>query len=169
MSVIHSSQPSALVLRADTAEDLMTRNPLSIRDDATLESAAAFLIEKEISAAPVIDNAGRAVGVLSHTDIVRHDSLVGARRAEEAGFYREFDFRCPPALREFRYAKKAKAVRARDVMSPVVIQVSTDDPALTVIARLLALKIHRLFVLDKAETLVGVISTFDVLRCLHRD
>jgi len=55
------------------------------------------------------------------------------------------------------------------VMSPVVIQVSTDDPALTVIARLLALKIHRLFVLDKAETLVGVISTFDVLRCLHRD
>ena len=49
----------------------MTKNPVSIRDDATIQSAAAFLIEKEISGAPVIDDAGRAVGVLSHTDIVR--------------------------------------------------------------------------------------------------
>jgi CBS domain-containing protein len=169
MSLIHSSQSSELVLRADTAEDLMTRNPVSIRDDASLESAAAFLIEKEISAAPVIDDAGRAVGVLSHTDIVRHDSEVGAKRPEEAGFYREFDYRCPPALREFTYGKKAKPVPVRDVMCPVVIHVSIDDSAVSVIARLLALKIHRLFVVDNAETLVGVISTFDILRCLHRD
>ena len=53
-------------------------------------------------------------------------------------------------------------------MSPVVIQVSTDEPALSVVAKLLALKVHRLFVADAAGTLLGVISTFDVLRSLHR-
>src|SRR6516225_7169553 len=125
MNASDSTQRSALVLRAETAEELMTRNPVSIRDEATLASAAAFLIEKEISGAPVIDDAGRAVGVLSHTDIVRHDSFVGAR-PEDAGFYCEFDSRCPPALREFAYGKIANTVRVRDVMSPVIIQVSTD-------------------------------------------
>jgi predicted transcriptional regulator len=170
MNEINSSHgPTRLVLHAETAQDLMTKNPMSIRHDRTIESAAAFLIEKEISAAPVIDDAGRAVGVLSHTDIVRHDSEAGGKRSEESGFYRDVDLRCPPALREITYGPKAKAVRVSDVMSPVVIEVSTQDPAAAVIARLLALKIHRLFVVDQAGTLVGVISTFDVLRCLHRD
>jgi predicted transcriptional regulator len=169
MNVFHSSQTSScLMLHAETAQDLMTKNPVSIRHDMTIQNAAAFLIEKEISAAPVIDDAGRAVGVLSHTDIVRHDSDVGASRLQKAGFYREVDQRCPPALREVTYGTNAKAVRVSDVMSPVIIEVFTQDPAVAVIAKLLALKIHRLFVVDQAKTLVGVISTFDVLRCLQR-
>lgn len=169
MNVIHSSQPSpSLMLHAETAQDLMTKNPMSIRHDSTIQSAATFLIEKEISAAPVIDDAGRAVGVLSHTDIVRHDSEAGGKRSEESGFYRDVDLRCPPALRDITYGPKAKAVRVSDVMSPVVIEVFTQDAAVSVIAKLLALKIHRLFVVDQAKTLVGVISTFDVLRCLQR-
>jgi CBS domain-containing protein len=165
----HCSPGSArLVLHAETANDLMTKNPVSIRHDVTIQSAAAFLIEKEISAAPVIDDAGHAVGVLSHTDIVRHDSQAAGKRQEESGYYRDVDLRCPPALRETTFGPKTKAVRVSDVMSPVVIQVTTADPAVDVIARLLALKIHRLFVVDKSQTLIGVISTFDVLRCLHR-
>jgi CBS domain-containing protein len=165
----HSSPGSArLVLHAETAQDLMTKNPMSIRHDVTIQSAAAFLIEKEISAAPVIDDAGHAVGVLSHTDIVRHDSEAAGKRLEESVYYRDVDLRCPPALRETTFGPKAKAVRVSDVMSPVVIEVFTQDPAVSVIAKLLALKIHRLFVVDQTKTLVGVISTFDVLRCLQR-
>jgi CBS domain-containing protein len=168
MNDSHSSPGAArLVLDAATAQDLMTKNPLSIRHDVTIENAAAFLIDKEISAAPVIDDAGHAVGVLSHTDIVRHDSQAAGKRLEESGYYRDVDLRCPPALREFTYGPKTTAVRVSNVMSPVVIQVATHDPAMAVVARLLALKIHRLFVVDRAGTLVGVISVFDVLRCLH--
>jgi predicted transcriptional regulator len=165
----HSSPGSAhLVLHAETAQDLMTKNPISIRHDVTIQGAAAFLIEKEISAAPVIDDAGHAVGVLSHTDIVRHDSETAGKRLDESGYYHHVDLRCPPALRDIAFGPKAKVVRVSDVMSPVVIEVFTQDPAVDVIARLLALKIHRLFVVDQAKTLVGVISTFDVLRCLQR-
>jgi len=59
-----------LVLWADTAADLLTPNPLSISQNATVKEAVAFLTDKGFSAAPVIDEAGRPVGVLSRADIV---------------------------------------------------------------------------------------------------
>jgi CBS domain-containing protein len=61
-----------LTFNAETAADLMTPNPISIGQNATIEEAAAFLTDQRISAAPVIDDAGRAVGVLSRPDIVGH-------------------------------------------------------------------------------------------------
>lgn len=161
-------QPVVLALRAETAAELMTDNPHSIRHDATISEAAAFLVNHEISAAPVVDDAGHAVGVISHTDVVRHDSQTALTDPHDAEYYRAVDRRCPPALRETTYGKKAEAVRVCDVMTPTVVQVSTQDTAVSVVAKLLALKIHRLFVADRTGTLVGVISTLDVLRCLHR-
>ena len=163
-----TQNPAMLVLTAETAADLMNTQPLSIRHDATIREAAACLIEHEISAAPVVDDAGRAVGVVSHTDIVRHDAEAGSIRDEGGDFYRAVDFRCPPALRAVVYGPKAQALRVENVMSPTVIQVPTDEPALSVVAKFLSLKVHRLFVADSAGTLVGVISTFDVLRALRR-
>jgi CBS domain-containing protein len=160
--------PIVLELRAATAADLMTPNPLSIRHDATMAYAASFLVKHEISAAPVVDDAGRAVGVISHTDVLRFDAEVAAKDPHDAEYYRAFDRRCPPAMREAVYGKKGEIVRACDVMTPVVVEVATDDSAVAVVAKLLALKIHRLFVADSTGTLVGVISTSDVLRCLHR-
>jgi CBS domain-containing protein len=160
--------PAALILQAETAADLMTANPVSIRSDASIYEAAAFLIAKEISAAPVVDAAGRAVGVISHTDIVRYASEVGTKQAAETEYYREFDRRCPPGLREIVSVSRAKPASVADVMSPTVIKVGHRDSSLSVVAELLALKIHRLFVVDDAGTLVGVIAALDVLRCLRR-
>lgn len=159
--------PVVLTLRAETAADLMTANPLSIRHDATIGDAGAFLVKHEISAAPVVDDAGRAVGVISHTDLVRHDSEMVLKDPQDAEYYRALDRRCPPAMQDMVYGKKSGTVLVREVMTPVVIQVSTQDAAVAVVAKLLALKIHRLFVVDQSETLAGVISTLDVLNRLH--
>src|SRR5262249_2802727 len=62
-----------LALRAETAADLMTPDPVSIGADATIKEAVAFLTDKGFSAAPVIDRAGRPVGVLSRSDVLVHD------------------------------------------------------------------------------------------------
>src|SRR5262245_45057673 len=64
--------PARLTFGAETAADLMTPNPVSIAADATVKEAAAFLADKGFSAAPVIDRAGRPVGVLSQSDLVVH-------------------------------------------------------------------------------------------------
>src|SRR5262249_57956262 len=62
-----------LTLAADTAADLMTPTPVSIRDVAAVQEAVRLLTDKGISAAPVIDEAGRPVGVLSRADVIVHD------------------------------------------------------------------------------------------------
>src|SRR6478609_3726231 len=72
MSLQRQQANRPLALNAATAADLMTPNPQSIRQNATIKEAAAFLTDRRISAAPVIDDAGRAVGVLSRADIVLH-------------------------------------------------------------------------------------------------
>jgi CBS domain-containing protein len=61
-----------LTLAAATAADLMIPNPVSIRRDATVKEAAAFLTGRGFSAAPVMDEDGRPVGVLSRAEVVVH-------------------------------------------------------------------------------------------------
>src|SRR5262245_12957539 len=73
MSNAVTKTPAGLTLCAETAAALMTPDPLSIRADATVREAVAFLTDKGFSAAPVIDKAGRPVGVLSRADILVYD------------------------------------------------------------------------------------------------
>lgn len=63
---------------------------------------------------------------------------------------------------------KSDVVRVRDVMSPVVFKMSARDSAVAVVAEFLALKIHRLFVVDESDKLVGVIIALDVMRHLKK-
>lgn len=157
-----------LVLHAQSAADLMSGKPISIHETATLTEAATFLIEKEISAAPVIDEAGRPVGVLSCSDIVRHESLAATSKPATNDFYHVADLFCPPAFRSLVKGQRTTPVLVRDIMTPTVLSVAPEATALAVVAELLAMKIHRLFVIDESGVLIGVISTFDILRKLHR-
>lgn len=165
---ITTGTPNQLVLRADTAADLMTKNPISISRNATVPDAASFLVDWEISAAPVIDDAGRPVGVLSQTDIVRYERESDPSKPPNPDFYHVADLFWPPAIRKLMHVKKAEHTLVSDIMTPTILKVSPGDAAITVVAELLALKVHRLFVVDAAGVLVGVISTFDVLRKLHK-
>jgi predicted transcriptional regulator len=123
-----------------TAAEVMTLQPLSISDDAILRDAAAFLTTKRITAAPIIDKAGRPVGVISLSDIARH------------------------ACREGASAALDESTTVRDVMTPGVLFVRPGTSLEIVMEDLLKFGVHRLFVIDWNEVLVGVISTFDVLR-----
>jgi CBS domain-containing protein len=60
---------TSMKLDAATAVDLMRENPISIAEDATVQEAISLLTAHCFSAAPVIDTAGRAIGVLSRTDL----------------------------------------------------------------------------------------------------
>jgi len=48
-----------------------------------------------------------------------------------------------------------------------LFSVRTDTPADKVIEQMLALNVHRLFVVDAANVLVGVISALDIVRHLR--
>jgi CBS-domain-containing membrane protein len=53
-----------------TAEGLMTRNVLVISQHMSLKAAAHLLAQADVSGAPVVDDEGRCVGVLSAADLV---------------------------------------------------------------------------------------------------
>ena len=51
-------------------EEIMTRNPATCPADGTVEQAAKLMAERDIGFVPVIDEGGRALGVLTDRDIV---------------------------------------------------------------------------------------------------
>src|SRR5204863_8221312 len=51
--------------------DLLTPNPASVRHGITVREAAVFLEDRGIGAALVVNDAGRAVGVLSRSDVLK--------------------------------------------------------------------------------------------------
>lgn len=162
MTTANSRQTTpGLFLAADTAADLMTPNPVSIRADATVQEIVKLFTEKGISAAPVIDAAGRPVGVVSRTDIVIHDR-------EKVEYLVPVTEPTASARNRSGYqVVNVDRTRAREIMTPAVFSVRPETPAARVVSEMLALLIHRLFVVDDAGVLVGVVSAIDVLRKLR--
>ena len=156
--------PPLMVLQAATAEELMTSNPISIHAGASVQEALALLTDRGFSASPVIDDAGRPVGVLSRSDLLVHERERGA----SAALVDETDWDVPPRrLHKGFSVEVVDPARVRDIMTPVVFTVMLDTPAQQVIEQMLALKVHHLFVVDEEHALVGVISPMDVIRQLR--
>ena len=52
-------------------KDIMTKDPIMIPQDFTVEETAEILLKNKISGAPVIDNEGQVVGAITQTDLFR--------------------------------------------------------------------------------------------------
>jgi len=150
-----------LTLRACTAADLMTPNPVSLREDITLREGIAFLVDRNISGAPVIDEAGRPVGVLSQTDILIHDrEEVEHVNTPEV----EYGSPLPRSWWEDFQIERVDTTPVRDLMTPAVFCVNVETGAWNVIEQMCELNVHRLFVVDADGVLVGVITAMDIVR-----
>ena len=152
-----------MTLRARTASDLMSPNPLSLRDDLTLKEAIAFLVDRDVSGAPVIDEAGRPVGVLTQSDVLVHDREEVEHVAPPEA---EYCTSLPRSWWDGFQIERVDTTPIRDVMTPAVFSVSLDTPAREVVEQMRELKVHRLFVVDEDGVMVGVITAMDVLRHL---
>jgi len=53
-----------------TAEQVMTRDVISVKKDTPIREAMELMLEKKISGLPVVEDDGTLVGVLSETDVV---------------------------------------------------------------------------------------------------
>jgi CBS domain-containing protein len=131
-----------LSLQADTAADLMRTDPVSVPADAPVEEVVRLFADRGISAAPVIDPAGRPVGVVSQSDIIAHQ-------------------------RERGRAGDGTAARVRDIMTPALFSVTPETAAAQVIEQLRAMNVNHLFVVDRGGVLLGVIGTRDILERLR--
>lgn len=159
-----------LTLHAFTAADLMVPNPISLRAEAKVAEAIALFTAKRITAAPVIDESGRPIGVVSGSDLLIHhrenDREKERAAAGKPDYFFAPTFEMVDASREYPSGTRPTVA---DLMTPAVFAVTPDTPVRRVVSDMLGLHVHRLFVVDEAGVLVGVISTMDVLKHLRSE
>jgi CBS domain-containing protein len=158
-----------LILQASTAADVMTANPLSIRDEAAVREAVAFLTDRRISAAPVINAAGRPVGVISEADILRYDRehVEHVHAVPEYYLRSELTLGSGERLPDTFEVEDVDGTTVAEIMTPIIYSVRPETPVEEVVEQLVTRRVHRLFVVDKDGSLIGVITTLDLLRRLH--
>jgi acetoin utilization protein AcuB len=52
-------------------KEIMSRNPVSVSQDDTVEHAAQIMLEHTISGLPVVDGSGKVVGIITQSDVFR--------------------------------------------------------------------------------------------------
>jgi len=150
-----------------TAKNIMNSDVLAVEPDWSVNRLAEFFMENCISGAPVQSNTGVPMGVVSLTDIVHNDTQPEKDRQWPHDYYMH--------VLERRYAQEQTAsfqivtepsVTVRDIMTPMVFQVSEDTDVQRVADMMLKNHIHRVFV-TCGDSMVGIISTPDMLKAIR--
>ncbi|HXF94568.1 MAG TPA: CBS domain-containing protein, partial [Gemmatimonadales bacterium] len=124
--------------------DLMRTDLKTISVDATVEDAVTALVEAGVSALPVVDRYGRAVGVVSARDVLRAESEHGEPRARERLF---------------------RKTRVLEIMNPWPLTVAPETEVRQAARDMLKFGVQRLWV-ERDGVLVGVISQTDIVAAL---
>jgi predicted transcriptional regulator len=149
--------------RTRNVKELMNPDIMTVADDMTTDELARYLIEREISGAPVVDSQGHLIGVVSMTDIGRNMAEPSDfASSHSSGFYR--DVAADLTLEDLgqRYVEE-RAVSVRDVMTPVIHQVPVTASLAEAARMMVEQHIHRLVVTQGKEP-VGIITSMDLLK-----
>lgn len=139
------------------AKDVMTTPVVTVSPDTPITEIAKRLINRRISAAPVVDGQGRLVGIVSEGDLMWRPETGGERHSSWWLALLE-----QPEAHAREYVK-TYGKHARDVMTRDVVTV-TEDASLEEIATLLEKhRIKRVPVLRDGE-LVGIMSRANLLQ-----
>lgn len=119
--------------------DLMSPVVLTVAPDDSAKSAAQRLAQAGISGAPVRDEAGALVGIVSHSDLT-NVRLAGSRRRPTVS----------------------------DVMTPDLLGVYADDPAVAAALEMSNHDIHRVLVWNADGEVAGIVTSLDLVKAIAR-
>jgi CBS domain-containing protein len=122
------------------ARDVMTRPVISLRATVPAHDAAALLVSHGFTAAPVVDDHERVVGIATEADLVRERIVPEGWTVGD---------RPEPTV--------------ADVMTPDPVVARSDDDLADIVTTMLDRGIRSVPVVDDGR-LVGVVSRRDVLR-----
>ncbi len=118
----------------ESVSAIATRNIVTLKPEMSIREAAATLVKHGIRGAPVVDEEGRLLGIVTMADIAR-------------------------AVAEGRLNAKVEEYMSKDV-----ITIREDQDILEAIRLMNKYKIGRLIVTDIHGRLVGIITRTDILR-----
>lgn len=138
--------------------ELMRGTTATVQPDTSWKEAAQLFFDHRVSAAPVVDEAGRLVGILSEKDLFR-------------GLFPSFRdwVQTPETYLDFsemeHNAAAAASKTVREVMSTRVLTASPDTPILKVGALMVSSGIHHVPVVEH-DVLVGMVGRGDIYRAI---
>jgi len=119
-------------------KDIMTKRVYVVDANASAEEAAWGLTRRHIGGAPARDGEGNLVGVVSNYDLVNPEPAQWIRGEPTVA----------------------------DLMTPDVVSLYAEDPAMAAVDVMAKRDIHRVVVLDDSGKLAGIVTPMDVVRAL---
>lgn len=141
------------------AKDIMRKKVVTVAGGMTIRELAKLFMEERISGAPVVDANKKLLGVVSQTDLVRHEREAGAERAVPA-YYRDHE---EWVLARGMQLEDPSFARVEDIMTPAVLSADEMTPVEELAKTMLRRRIHRL-VITKGGRLSGIVTTTDMLK-----
>lgn len=148
-----------------TAGDVMTRDVVTVTADTSVREVARTLLERRISAVPVVDGQGSLLGMVSEDDLVQrvsgphlppHIELLGGV------IYLENPLHLDEKLR------KAMAVTAGEIMTANPLTVEPGTAIREVADLMVRRRVHR-FPVVEGRRVVGIVTRHDVITTLVED
>jgi CBS domain-containing membrane protein len=133
-----------------TAADVMSKDVVAISREMSLRGAAERLEQAKVSGAPVVDEEGHCLGVVSSADLVRWLSQGGPGTPVMSGI-------------ELRPGDELRACMTTDLV------VAWPEMRIGELARrMIDAGVHRVVVLDSAGHLLGIVTTTDIVAAVAR-
>jgi CBS-domain-containing membrane protein len=145
-------------MRTWQVDDVMTTDVVTVRPDTPYREIVDTLANHRVSAAPVVDEDQRVLGVVSEADLLHRIELVGE----------EHERRVYASRRRRDARAKAHGGTARELMSAPAITVSSGS-SITAAAKIMdAERVKRVPVTGPDGGLRGIVSRSDLLRVYLR-
>jgi CBS domain-containing protein len=151
-------------LRPLTASEVMTKDVLSVAPETPRRTVAKLLLERGISAAPVVDADGSVIGMVSENDLLGREV---ERRIPRREWWLEMLAGGEDLSPEFLEYLRATDRPVRDVMVSPVVTVSEDTSVEAIAEILQRHHIKRVPVLRDGR-MVGIVSRADLVRALSQ-
>ena len=155
------------------AEDLMQTRVVTVGTDDPIASVFRLFTDEEISGAPVVDEYGRVVGVVSIRDLLRSSNEEQDASQTDLDYFRDglAYAKSEGMMEDLDYEDRLAQRMVSDVMTGDVIAVRRKTPISDVVETIIENRIHRILVVDEGKngnTLAGLISLFDLVALLKK-
>ena len=145
-----------------TAKELMSTDVITVTGETPVRELAKILFDNNIGGAPVVDDQGGVIGVVTESDLIDQNKRVHIPTV--VAILDSFLFLESPEKME-KELKKMAGIKVEDIFAHEVITVQQDSPLDEVATLMAEKKVHTLPVMDKKK-LVGVIGKSDIIRTI---
>jgi CBS domain-containing protein len=139
-------------------QDVMTRNVAAVQAATPFKRIAELIVERKVSAVPVIDTDGIPIGVVSEADLITRTEFPAGRR--HASFL--------DRVRHDDELAKSEATVAAELMTGWPTTIRPDADLAEAARRMLRARVKRLLVVDRARRLIGIVTRSDLLKVFLR-